>query len=622
ETDNANVVSRAEVLERINRGTNNIIVTYPEAIAEKVITKKQFAKSILEIKQGGNYSIDFINELLIEYEFDKVDFVYAPGQFAVRGGIVDVFSFSNDEPYRVEFFGDDVDSIRTFDPVNQLSLKTVQRLTVVPNIQQYKTEEVRESFLNFISANTTVWVKDFEMGRGLLDKCFQKATEVFDGLSKTPVKHSEPHELYLDEKNYKEQLDKFALIEYGDQPVLAETSLQFNCGMQPSFNKNFDLLIQDLINRKKDKFTNFIISNQPKQIERLYSIFNDLKANVEFSMLTITLHEGFIDNEMRFVCYTDHQIFERYHRFRLKDGYRKNQQALTLKEIYNLQKGDYVTHIDHGIGKFSGLEIIDVNGKPQEAIRLVYKDNDVLYVSIHSLHRISKYSGKDGTEPTMNKIGSQQWSNAKKKTKSRVKELAYDLIKLYAERKKEKGFAFAPDTYLQNELEASFIYEDTPDQLKATIAVKEDMESPAPMDRLICGDVGFGKTEVAIRAAFKAATDGKQVAVLVPTTILSIQHYKTFSARLKEFPVKVDYINRFKSQKKITETLKALEKGEIDIIIGTHALVGKNVKFKDLGLIIIDEEQKFGVGVKDKLKTLRSSVDTLTLTATPIPRTL
>lgn len=622
ETDNANVVSRAEVLDRVNRGGHWVIVTYPDAISEKVITKKQFAESILEIKQGLTYSIDFINELLIEYDFEKVDFVYAPGQFAVRGGIVDVFSFSNDEPYRIEFFGDDVDSIRTFDPVNQLSIKTVQRLTVVPNIQRRKTEEVRESFLDFIPRQTIVWVKDPELVEGVFEKVYEKVVEVYHALPETPVKHTAPVDLYVDQKHFKEQVTRFPLVEFCERSFYGEQALSFNSGLQPSFNKNFDLLIEDLTNRKKAKFNNFIISSQPKQIERLYSIFADLKANVEFSMLTIALHEGYIDNDLRFVCYTDHQIFERYHRFRLKDGYRKNQQALTLKEIYNLQKGDYVTHIDHGIGKFSGLEIIDVNGKPQEAIRLVYKDNDVLYVSIHSLHRISKYSGKDGTEPSMSKIGSQQWSNAKKKTKSKVKEIAYDLIKLYAERKKEKGFAYAPDNYLQHELEASFIYEDTPDQLKATMAVKEDMESGSPMDRLVCGDVGFGKTEVAIRAAFKAVNDNKQVAVLVPTTILSIQHFKTFSSRLKNFPCTVDYVNRFKSQKKTTETLKKLESGEIDIIIGTHALVGKNVRFKDLGLIIVDEEQKFGVAVKDKLKTLRTSVDTLTLTATPIPRTL
>jgi transcription-repair coupling factor (superfamily II helicase) len=365
-----------------------------------------------------------------------------------------------------------------------------------------------------------------------------------------------------------------------------------------------------------------IVSSQAKQIERLYAIFEDLKSSIQFTTLSVAFHEGFIDNELKFVCYTDHQIFERYHRFRLKEGFKKNQQALTLKEIYNLQKGDYVTHIDHGIGIFSGLEIIDVNGKPQEAIRLIYKDNDVLYVSIHSLHRISKYSSKEGTVPKMNKIGSQTWAATKSKTKAKIKEIAFDLIQLYAKRKAEAGFAYAPDTYLQNELEASFIYEDTPDQLKATMAVKEDMESTSPMDRLVCGDVGFGKTEVAIRAAFKAVADNKQVAVLVPTTILALQHYKTFKERLDRLPCNVDYINRFKSTKQVNDTLTRLKEGKIDIIIGTHKLVGKEVKFKDLGLIIIDEEQKFGVGVKDKLKLFRASVDTLTLTATPIPRTL
>jgi len=622
EIDNASVVSRSEVLERINRGTNSIVITYPEAIFEKVITKKQFAKSILEIKQGATYSIDFINELLIEYEFEKVDFVYSPGQFAVRGGIVDVFSFSNDEPFRVEFFGDEVDTIRTFDPVNQLSIKTLVRFTVVPNIQHQRTEEVRESFLNFISPETIIWIKDFVVIESEIQKAYEKAVEVYNTLLVTPVKHTPPVDLFVDKNHFANQVEKFSVIEFGEHPNFKGETTEFSCNAQPSFNKNFDLLIEDLVNRKKAKFHNFIVSNQPKQIERLYSIFEDLKANVDFSTLTIALHEGFIDNDLKFVCYTDHQIFERYHRFRLKEGYRKNQQALTLKEIYNLQKGDYVTHIDHGIGQFSGLEIIDVNGKPQEAIRLVYRDHDVLYVSIHSLHRISKYSGKEGVEPSMSKIGSQAWSNAKKKTKAKVKEIAYDLIKLYAKRKQENGFSFAPDNYLQHELEASFIYEDTPDQLKATIAVKEDMEASAPMDRLVCGDVGFGKTEVAIRAAFKAVCDSKQVAVLVPTTILSLQHFKTFKERLKTFPCTVDYISRFKSPRAVKESLAKLEKGEIDIIIGTHALVGKNVKFKDLGLIIIDEEQKFGVGVKDKLKLFKASVDTLTLTATPIPRTL
>ena len=620
--DNANVVFRAEVLERINRGNASIIVTYPEALFEKIITKKQFAKNILEIKQGVEYSVDFINELLIEYDFDKVDFVYEPGQFAVRGGIIDIFSFSNDLPYRVEFFGDEVDSIRTFDPVNQLSIKTIARFTVVPNIQRYATEEVRENILKFIPKQTNIWLKDYLLTGEKLDKEYQKAVKIYNELPETPVKHTPPIDLFFGKPQFEKAIYDFNVIEFGERHFFDGEIFHYNYSLQPSFNKNFDLLIEDLKKHEQAGFSNMIVSSQAKQIERLYSIFEDLNSSVQFTTLSIALHEGFIDNEQKFVCYTDHQIFERYHRFRLKDGFKKNQQALTLKEIYNLQKGDFVTHIDHGIGQFSGLEIIDVNGKPQEAIRLIYKDNDVLYVSIHSLHRIAKYTGKEGTQPKMNKIGSQTWSNTKKKTKSKIKEIAYDLIKLYAKRKQEAGFAFSPDSYLQNELEASFIYEDTPDQLKATVAVKEDMESQSPMDRLVCGDVGFGKTEIAIRAAFKAVADSKQVAVLVPTTILALQHYKTFKARLENLPCTIDYVNRFKSVKQTNDTLQRLKEGKIDIIIGTHKLVGKNVKFNDLGLIIIDEEQKFGVGVKDKLKLFKASVDTLTLTATPIPRTL
>ena len=642
EIDNANVVSRAEVMDRVNRGNNSVIVTYPKALFEKVITKKQFAQSIMELKRGVEYSIDFINELLIEHGFEKVDFVYEPGQFAVRGGIVDIFSFSNDEPYRVEFFGDEVESIRTFNPVNQLSIKSLTRFTVVPNIQQYKSEERRETLLEFVSKKTVVWIKDYSTIKGTLDVEYKKAKDIYDNLPETGITHTAPIDLYFEKSQFEEQIKVFPVIEFGTKDFFSGASrasatgeseapealegseriFYFDQKVQPAFNKNFELLIKDLTEKKAARYENFILSNQKKQIERIYSIFEDLESSVTFITLNISLNEGFIDNDLNFTCYTDHQIFERYHRFRLKEGYRKNQQALTLKEIYNLQKGDYVTHIDHGIGKFSGLELIDVNGKPQEAIRLLYKDNDVLYVSIHSLHRISKYTGKDGTQPKMNKIGSPVWNNTKKKTKAKVKEIAYDLIKLYAQRKAEKGFAFSPDNYLQNELEASFIYEDTPDQLKSTVAVKEDMESESPMDRLVCGDVGFGKTEIAIRAAFKAVCDSKQVAILVPTTILSLQHYKTFTKRLQGFPCNVDYVNRFKSQKKITESLKKLKSGETDIIIGTHKLVGSKTEFKDLGLIIIDEEQKFGVGTKDKLKTFKASVDTLTLTATPIPRTL
>lgn len=621
-TDNASVVARAEVLERINRGNTSVVVTYPEALFEMIVTKKQFAEKILEIKKGVEYSVDFINELLIEYEFEKVDFVYEPGQFAVRGGIIDIFSFSNDMPYRVEFFGDEVDSIRTFNPVNQLSVKNMSRLTVVPNIQKQSPKEVREDLLTFLPEQTNVWVEDIMLIGEELDKAYEKALKIYNELPESPVERTPPVDLFLSKNTFNKRLHERTVVEFGERPFYEEHSFHFNMALQPSFNKNFELLIANLKENEKAGFTNMIVSSQAKQVERLYSIFEDLKTSIQFVTLSFALHEGFIDNEQKFACYTDHQIFERYHRFRLKDGFKKNQQALTLKEIYNLQKGDYVTHIDHGIGKFSGLEIIDVNGKPQEAIRLIYKDNDVLYVSIHSLHRIAKYTGKEGTQPKMNKIGTQAWSKKKQKTKSRIKEIAYDLIKLYAKRKQAVGFAFSPDTYLQNELEASFIYEDTPDQLKATVAVKKDMESENPMDRLVCGDVGFGKTEVAIRAAFKAVADNKQVAILVPTTILALQHYKTFKERLGNMPCKVDYINRFRSAGQVKETLKELEEGKVDIIIGTHKLVGKGVKFKDLGLIIIDEEQKFGVGVKDKLKLFKTSVDTLTLTATPIPRTL
>ena len=627
EIDNANVVSRAEVMDRVNRGNNSVIVTYPRALFEKVITKRQFAKNILEIKSGVEYSIDFINELLIEHDFEKVDFVYEPGQFAVRGGIVDIFSFSNDEPYRVEFFGDEVESIRTFNPVNQLSIKTLSRFSVVPNVQRFKAEERRETFLEFIPNKTVVWMKDYKSIQGTLDEEYKKALEIYNKIPESALTPTPPIELYFEKNQFGIQIEQFRAIEFGNTAHLSASAEQsfeiaFNQKVQPAFNKNFELLIEDLKSKEQNRFTNMIVSSQAKQIERIYSIFEDLNSSVQFMTLNFALTEGFIDHDLKFTCYTDHQIFERYHRFRLKEGYRKNQQALTLKEIYNLQKGDYVTHIDHGIGKFSGLELIDVNGKPQETIRLVYKDNDVLYVSIHSLHRISKYTGKDGTEPKMHKIGSPQWNKTKQKTKAKVKEIAYDLIKLYAKRKQESGFAFSPDNYLQTELEASFVYEDTPDQLKSTIAVKEDMESQSPMDRLVCGDVGFGKTEIAIRAAFKAVCDSKQVAILVPTTILSLQHYKTFKKRLEGFPCAVDYVNRFRSQKQITQSLKDLASGKTDIIIGTHKLVSEKVKFHDLGLMIIDEEQKFGVGVKDKLKTFKATVDTLTLTATPIPRTL
>ena len=622
DTDNANVVSRAEVLERINNGTNVRVVTYPQALFEKVPTQKKLSDNTLRVEVGKNYSIDLINELLLDYHFDRVDFVYEPGQFSIRGGIVDVFSYANDNPFRIEFFGDEVESIRTFDAGTQLSLVNHKHFNIIPNVQGQLNLEGNGSFFEFLGQHVTIWISSVEQLSSIIDKEYKRAVKIHSELSDT-VKRTLPGDLYMHPSEVEHVLEDHSTIEWGPEYHFnGDHACQFDFLPQPSFNKNFDLLRSDLAAHAENGFNNLIFSNQPKQIDRLFQIFEDIGGGTDFKPMPLALHEGFIAPSLKLTCYTDHQLFERYHRFRLKEGFRQAKQALTLKEIYNLQKGDYVTHIDHGVGQFSGLETIDVNGKPQEAIRLLYKDGDVLYVGIHSLHRISKFTGKDGSVPKMNKLGSQAWTTLKNKTKKKIKELAFDLIQLYAKRKSQPGFAFLQDTYLQNELEASFMYEDTPDQLKATQAIKEDMESPTPMDRLICGDVGFGKTEVAIRAAFKAATDGKQVAVLVPTTILSMQHYRSFKERLKDFPVTVDYVNRFKSSKDTSETIKKLAEGKIDILIGTHALVAERIKFKDLGLMIIDEEQKFGVSVKDKLKTLRATVDTLTLTATPIPRTL
>lgn len=622
-TDNANVVARAEALDIISKSPNTWIVTYPKALFERVPTKQRLETATFKIQKGEEYDIAFLNEFLIEQGFHIVDFVYEPGQFSVRGGIIDIYSFANDLPFRLEFFGDEIESIRTFDPVSQRSVKEHDFFHIVPNIQTTLSHEENGSFLSFLGKNTTLWISSISEVTKQLDKAYQKAVNRYEALPDSGVQHLKPSELYFHPSEWEKEFQLLSQIEWGLEYKNTEAvEITFKQKPQPAFNKNFDLLASDIAQRQEMGYKTFIFSSQPKQIERIIAIFKDSDTPVDFTPVPHAIHEGFIDEDAKIVAYTEHQIFERYHRFRLKEGFREAKQALTLKELHNLQRGDYVTHIDHGVGRFSGLETIDVNGKPQEAIRLVYKDNDVLYVSIHSLHRISKFTGKDGKAPSMNKLGTQAWSNLKRKTKKKIKEIAFDLIQLYAKRKSQIGFAFAPDTYLQNELEASFIYEDTPDQLKATEAVKADMESDTPMDRLICGDVGFGKTEIAIRAAFKAATDGKQVAVLVPTTILSLQHYRSFAERLKEFPVRVDYINRFKSAKQVTETLKDLNDGKIDILIGTHKIVGKQVKFKDLGLIIIDEEQKFGVGVKDKLKTLKATVDTLTLTATPIPRTL
>jgi transcription-repair coupling factor (superfamily II helicase) len=626
--DSSNVLQRAEVLNELNHSAEygKIIVTYPEALAEKVIDRSALEKNTLEIAVGNKLSIDFINEFLIEYDFERVDFVYEPGQFSIRGGIVDIFSFSHDLPYRVEFFADYIESIRTFEIEDQLSVEQVKSITIVPNVQSKFLTDHNISLLEYIDQDTIIWFKDVEFTFDIVKNGYKKAVEYWKALS-SEDKQQNPHWIdpkfnFTDEKMLADQLRDFDILEFGKQFYYqADETINFEIKPQPSFNKDFNLLIHNFKENEKAGLENLIFTDSTKQIERLYSIFEDLNAGIKFSPVHLSLREGFIDHSQKLVCYTDHQIFDRYYKYKLKKGYIRNQ-AITLKELRELKPGDFITHIDHGIGKYAGLEKVDVNGRSQEMIRLVYADNDLLYVNINSLNRISKYSGKEGTVPKMNKLGTDTWEKLKKTTKKKVKDIARDLIKLYAIRKAQTGTAFSPDTYLQTELEASFIYEDTPDQVKATADVKKDMESAHPMDRLVCGDVGFGKTEIAIRAAFKAVTDSKQVAILVPTTILALQHFKTFQSRLSDFPCTIDYINRFKSAKQIKESLQKLAEGKIDIIIGTHRIVSKDVKFKDLGLLIIDEEQKFGVGVKEKLKQFRANVDTLTLTATPIPRTL
>ena len=612
-----NIVQRTEVLNAITENRKCLIVTYPDALIEKVISAETLKKNTLQIKVGEDLSIEFINEVLFEYGFERVDFVFEPGQYSVRGGLIDIFSFSHEEPFRVDFFGDTVDSIRNFDIETQLSQDQFNEISIIPNIQDGLEDEERINFFESINPKSLLAFRDIALALDQINITLNeaKSIDIDEESDFNPLNYANAIQL-------NESMQMLNTIEFGVRKNLTEAqSFQFITTPQPQFNKNFDLLANDLKINTANGFQNYIFSNSEKQIERLQAIFDDRDFEVNFTPLNFTLHEGFIDKDLQLAFYTDHQIFERYHRYRLQTN-RKAQQAISLKELNKLHPGDYVVHIDHGIGKFAGLVKSEINGKTQEAIRLIYRDNDSLLVSIHSLHRISKYKGKDGSEPKVNKLGTAAWNKMKSKAKSKVKDIAKELIALYAERLKEKGFAYSNDTYLQQELEASFIYEDTPDQYKATQAVKVDMEKLMPMDRLVCGDVGFGKTEVAVRAAFKAVADNKQVAILVPTTILAFQHFKTFTERLKDFPAKVGYVSRLRKASDTKQTLKELEEGKIDIIIGTHRLVGKDVKFKDLGLLIIDEEQKFGVSVKEKLKRLKINVDTLTLTATPIPRTL
>jgi len=627
--DNTSVLLRTEVLNKLQKGRKKlIVVTYPDALLEKVVSQHFFEKNTLRIKTGEKLSIDFLREIMVEYHFEFVDFVAEPGQYAVRGGIIDVYSFSNENPYRIELFGDEVSSIRTFDPASQLSLEKIEHIKLVPDSNNNELVRKKVDFPEYIHNAAVFWFEDAGFTFDQLKMLFEKAYEHNAMVKNDDVMIPDAHEVYTDSNTFMDQLSDFPVIEFGKHYFYGPTdNFSFESYPQPSFNKNFELLIDKLAENTNNGIANYIFSDSKSQSERIFTIIEDIRkgrkqqVNIDFTIMNTSIHEGFIDSGSKICCYTDHQIFDRYHRFRLKDNY-SAREAATLKEIYNLRPGDYVTHIDHGVGRYAGLEKIEVNGKQQEAIKIVYDNQDLLYVSIHSLHRISKYVGKDGTPPSLNRLGSNAWNKLKTKTKEKVKDIAKDLIGLYAKRRASNGHPFAPDNYMQHELEASFIYQDTPDQVKSTADVKKDMEADFPMDRLICGDVGFGKTEIAIRAAFKSVCDSKQVAVLVPTTILALQHFKTFSDRLGDFPCKVEYINRFRSAKKQKEILNELLEGKIDILIGTHRLISKDVKYKDLGLLIIDEEQKFGVATKEKLRQFKVNIDTLTLTATPIPRTL
>jgi len=619
------VLLRAEVLNMLSNysGQSLAIVSYPAAMTEKVINRKSLIKNTLSIRVGDKIDRNFVAETLNEYDFERTDFVYEAGQYSVRGGILDVFSYAAEYPYRLDFFGDEVESIRTFHPETQLSIQSVSAMHLIPDVQTKLIQESRESFFTFLPENTRIWIKDLNILSDVLTENFEKGTMVYQVNSTSDINLlNKPEERWETAKTIKKSLQGFVCVEFGKRSHLKNSETIIFPSKNPgAFQKDFERLATTLLDNQTHGFHNIISSESPRQLERLEVIFNEINTSIQFKPLQISLREGFVDEQTKVAFYPDHQLFERYHRYKEKNKFSKNK-ALTLKELRSLQVGDFVTHIDYGIGRFAGLNLVETAKGEQEVIRLIYRDDDVLSVSIHSLHKISKYSGKEGTPPTMSKLGSPDWDNKKSRVKKQVKDIAKELISLYAKRKNAPGFAFSPDTYLQAELESSFLYEDTPDQAKATMDVKADMEKPHPMDRLVCGDVGFGKTEIAIRAAFKAVADSKQVAVLVPTTVLAMQHFRTFHDRLAAFPCKVEYINRFKSTKQINETLARVASGQTDILIGTHRLVNKDVHFKSLGLMIIDEEQKFGVKVKDRLKEMRVDVDVLTLTATPIPRTL
>ena len=620
-TDNANILLRSEVLKKLSTSKNpSIVVSYPQAVFEKIISQHTLKRIALQLNKGNEIALAVLNERLFEMGFERVDFVSSPGEFAVRGGIIDVFSFAYQYPYRIEFFDETIERISSFDVVTQRSIKTYENIELLPNTSDYDFTDKRKTLISFFPSESTFVFTDIDKTTDCLKSMYEKAEVAFQQLEittqhppKTLFVH--PQEWITDCKNKSVLvLEKTSQLEIEDQVFVKQSP-------QPAFNKKFDLLVSHLNNNKKKNYQNTLFCSNEQQAKRFHDIFEEMDTPVHYKTEVLPIFEGFEDLEAQWACFSDHQIFERYHKYQLKSD-RSKKESLSLKELTQMEVGDYVTHIDHGIGTFGGLQRIEVEGKWQEAIKLIYGERDILYLSIHSLHKITRYAGKEGTVPKIYKLGSKAWKALKQKTKKKVKEIAFDLIQLYAKRKEKIGFAFAPDSYLQWELESSFLFEDTPDQEKATEAIKTDMESSQPMDRLVCGDVGFGKTEVAIRAAFKAVDNSKQVVVLVPTTILAFQHFKTFSNRLEELPVRVDYLNRFRTAKEKTEILNALKEGTIDILIGTHQLVNKNVVFKDLGLLIVDEEQKFGVAVKEKIRSLKENIDVLTLTATPIPRTL
>ncbi len=632
--DDASEILRTEVLSRLTTvepGADTlVIVTSADALAEKVVSKSSLEDKSIRLNVGETLDREELQSLLLELGFNRVDYVYEPGQFALRGSILDVFSFSSEYPFRLDFFGDDIDSIRQFSVDTQLSTEKKDSVVVVPDMD--KVEGAQVSLMDFLPADTVLAVKDLLL---TADRMTTVSREVADQeslaarmrqVTAAATENAEPVEMphLLTAEDFLHKTTGFRVVEFGNKPTgVAQATITFDTTPQPLFHKNFDLVSQTLTDYIVKGYKIYILTDNPKQGERLHDIFTERGENIQFETIGKTLHEGFADGILKSCFFTDHQIFDRYHKYNLRSERARNGKvALTLKELQEFQIGDYVVHMDHGVGKFGGLVRVPQGNGYQEKIKIIYKNDDVVFVSIHALHKVSKYKGKEGEEPHINKLGTGAWENLKERTKGKIKDIARDLIKLYAKRLEEKGFAYSPDSYLQNELEASFMYEDTPDQLKATQDVKMDMESSRPMDRLICGDVGFGKTEVAIRAAFKAVADNKQVAVLVPTTILAFQHYQTFRDRLKEFPCRVEYLSRARSAAKVTAILEDLKNGKIDIVIGTHKLIGKQVKFKDLGLLIIDEEQKFGVSVKEKLKQLRANVDVLTMTATPIPRTL